>query len=69
MTPDLQLELRRNARRRAHIAGAEAAALAAEAARLTEAAAAAKRLYFRELETADLLSGHRNSFAALGVEP
>lgn len=66
MSPDLKLNLRQCARRRAHLAGAEAAALTAEAARLTEAAAVAKRLYFRELETCNLLGGYHSSFAPLG---
>ena len=69
MTPDLRLELRRNATRRAHLAGGEAVILEKQAAELLAAAAAARRRYFRELECASLLGGHRSSFAALGVEP
>lgn len=69
MDHPLSLNLRQNAVARAHLAGAEAAALTAKANHLLEAAAAAKRRYFRELETCDLLGGHDSSFAALGVEP
>lgn len=59
MSPDLKLNLRQNACSRAHLAGAEAA-------RLQAAADEAKRRYFRELETCDLLGGYHSSFAALG---
>jgi hypothetical protein len=59
MTPDFSLNLRQCACRRAHLAGAEAA-------RLQAAADAAKRRYFRELETCDLLGGYDSSFTPLG---
>jgi hypothetical protein len=61
MTPELTLSLRQSACRRAHLAGAEAASLEA-------AARAARRRYFRELETCDLLGGHPSSFTHLGAE-
>lgn len=59
MNPELALALRQSACRRAHLAGAEAA-------RLQAAADEAKRRYFRELETCDLLGGYHSSFAPLG---
>lgn len=59
MNPQLSLALRQSACRRAHLAGAEAA-------RLQAAADAARRRYFRELETCDLLGGYHSSFAPLG---
>ena len=68
MTPELRLNIRRNAATRAHLAGAKAAALQAQAQQLLKEAAAAKRLYFRELTTADLIGGHPTSFAHLGEE-
>lgn len=59
MTPELALALRQSAARRAHLAGAEAAHLEA-------AAREARRRYFRELATCDLLGGHSTFFDALG---
>jgi hypothetical protein len=59
MNPDLALALRQSACRRAHLAGAEAA-------RLEAAAREARRLYFRELATCDLLGGHSSPFNPLG---
>lgn len=59
MTPELSIALRQSACRRAHQAGAEAA-------RLEAAAREARRLYFRELATCDLLGGHPTPFDALG---
>lgn len=59
MTPELSLALRQSACQRAHLAGAEAA-------RLQAAADAARRRYFRELETCDILGGHPSTFAELG---
>lgn len=59
MNPELTLALRQSACRRAHLAGAEAT-------RLQAAADEAKRRYFRELETCDLLGGYHSSFAPLG---
>lgn len=59
MTPELTLALRQSASRRAHLAGAEAARLQAEANE-------ALRRYFRELETVDLLGGHPSHFSSLG---
>lgn len=59
MNPELSLALRQSACRRAHLAGAEAAKLQA-------AADAARRRYFRELATCDILGGHPSPFDALG---
>lgn len=67
MNPDLNLQLRRTAAARAHLAGAEARALEHQAAALQARAVAARRRYFRELEAVDLLAGHSPSpFASLG---
>ena len=67
MTPELTLALRRSATARAHIYGAEALIFEKQAAELLSAAAASKRRYFRELECANLLGGHRSdTLAALG---
>lgn len=62
----LMLNLRQCACRRAHLAGAEAARLEAEAKEAQRRAAEARCLYFRELATADRLRGHSTSFDALG---
>lgn len=66
MNDTLKLNLRQCAAFRAHLAGAEAAALQSEADKLQTRAQEAKRLYFRELATADLLGGHTTPFEALG---
>lgn len=66
MTPELMLNLRQCACRRAHLAGAQAARLEAEAREATRRAAEARCLYFRELATVDLVGGHPTSFGALG---
>lgn len=66
MTPELMLNTRQNAARRAQLAGAEAVILEKEAAALLQRAAAARQRYYRELITADLLGGHGPSpFEAL----
>lgn len=65
MTPELTLALRQNICRRAHLAGAESAQLAADGHAV--AAAEMRRRYFRELEAIDLLGGLSPSpFAPLG---
>ena len=69
MTEELKLNLRQCACRRAHLAGAEAARLEAEAREAREAmrrAAEARCLYFRELATVDRVGGHPTLFTDLG---
>ena len=66
MIEDLKLNLRQCACRRAHLAGAEAARLEAEARDAMQRAAEARCLYFRELATVDRVGGHPTSFDALG---
>jgi|GEM_PF-3636266 hypothetical protein len=65
MTPELMLNLRQCACRRAHLAGAEAARLEAEAKEAQRRAVAARCLYFRELATVDRVGGHPTPFDAL----
>lgn len=65
MTHDLILALCQNTRRRAHLAGAEAASLATDG--FLAEAAEARRRYFRELDACDILAGFGTSpFASLG---
>lgn len=66
MTEELKLNLRQCACRRAHLAGAEAARLEAEAKQAMKRATEARCLYFRELAAADRLGGHPTPFDALG---
>lgn len=61
MTIEQMLNIRQNAARRAHLAGAEAVILEKEAAALLQRAAAARQRYYRELVTVDLLGGHGSS--------
>lgn len=65
MTPELTLALRQSACRRAHYYGAEAVILEKEAAALLQRANIARRRYFRELSTANLLGGHPAPFTHL----
>lgn len=66
MSPDLTLNLRQCACRRAHVAGAEAVILEKQAAALLKRAAAARQRYYREQVSVDLLGGHGPSpFEAL----
>ncbi len=66
MTPELTLALRRGCTARAHLYGAEALILEKQAAALQAAASAARRRYFRELASSDMLGGHPSPFTALG---
>lgn len=68
MDTQLNLQLRQSAAARAHLHGAEAVILEKEAAALLEQARQARRRYFRELETCDLLGGHESPFSSLGRE-
>lgn len=65
MTPELNLSIRQNACRRAHLFGAEAVILEKEAAKMLQRAAEAKRRYFRELSYIDKLAGHDSPFEVL----
>lgn len=58
MTPELALNLRNCAVRRAHLAGAEWVTCEKQAAALLARAAAARLRYFRELTAVDVLGGH-----------
>lgn len=56
MTPELALNLRNCAARRAHLAGADWVNASKDG--FTEEAATARLRYFRELTTVDILGGH-----------